>query len=480
MDRYHNRPGRRCVQELALEMRNISLIILLSADSVSIVCSLLTLWTIHRVNRWNGYTKLIFHLALAQLLYDLSTFLIPISGSLSYFIYVGYRSIFGSVTTLLTNVIAITVSYTVAKFRVFEVSKYLSTLIPLIYLPSITLGILIGIYLDSNLFEIFSGIYFWLRVISISFNILSYLYVTIILYSSSSSSSNSMNTFTTSTTTLTTNTIHATYHQNIRNQQIQHRGWNHTSTISSPTTSPSPLNGNGNTTAAMFSSSTAAAYQYDPLRAFVRRFQYYPLIQVICRCAVSWYEYVYGYTYNYDSSDSLLQRVLIFFYVIFLPSLGTFYFLIYISVSPNASRLLTNDFYSLLQILTCGLYNHSQTQSSNEKSGSVSGLIAGFARNSQAGGEGRNTMMSLYRHFLNERMSSLDHPDTEGGMSTPLQRLSAPQSRTSRFVSIEPSIPERSTGYGDFDEEELTKEIQRVYEGTSILPPHEISLSSST
>jgi hypothetical protein len=465
-------------------MRNISLIVLLSADSVSIICSLLTLWTIYRVNRWNGYTKLIFHLAFAQLLYDLSTLLVPIPGSLSYSIYVGYRSIFGLVTTLLTNVIAITVSYTVAKFRAFEVSKYLSTLIPLIYLPSVILGILIGVYVESDLLDVFSGIYFWLRVLSISFNIISYLYVSTILFSNSTASA------------LSTNSIHATYQQNIRNQQVQqplHRGGlNYTSPIPASTSSSSfhpsyPTSITPGTTTAAAVASESSSSRYDPLRAFVRRFQYYPLIQVICRCAVSWYEYVYGYSYNYHSSDPLLQQILIFFYVLFLPSLGTFYFFIYISVSPNASRLLSNDFDSLLKIITCGLYRRregSQSRSNDKNgSGSVSGLIEGFARNSHGDGEGRSTMMSLYRHFLNERMSSFDHPGTgSSGISTPLQRFSVPQSHTSRWVSIDPSIPEMPSGYDDCDEDELTKEIQRVYEGTggSLSPPQEISLSSST
>jgi hypothetical protein len=464
-------------------MRNVTLIVLLSADSVSITCSLLTLWTIYRVNRWNGYTKLIFHLAFAQLLYDLSTLLVPVPGSLSYSIYVGYRSIFGLITTLLTNIIAVTVSYTVAKFHAFEVSKYLSTLIPVIYLPSITLGILIGVHVESELLVIFAGFYFWIRVLSISFNILSYIYVTIIL-SSSKSSSSSLTNLTTRTTT--TNNIHATYQQNIRNQQLQQL----------------PL-----------ASGTSSSYRYDPLRAFVRRFQYYPLIQVICRCGVSWYEYVYGYSYNYHSSDSLLQQILIFFYVLFLPSLGTFYFLIFISVSPNASRVLYKDFHSFLYLFTCGLYrgregpSHSNDQSGTSRGGgSVSGLIEGFGRMSRGGGEdegevegrrsSRSTMMSLYRHFL-ERMSSVERPDTDsggGGMSTPLQRFSVPRSRTSRLVSIDPSIAEEismtgtgaGAGYDYCDEEELTKEIQRVYEGTgarmgiSVSPPQEISMSLSS
>jgi hypothetical protein len=395
-------------------MRNVALVVLLSAASLSISCSLLTLWTIYRVGRWNGYTKLVFHLAIAQLLYDLSTLLVPIPGDLSYSIYVGYRSIFGMATTLLTNIIAGTVVYTVYHFHAFEVSKHLPTLLPIVYFPSTLIGILVGVFVHSPYLVIFAGIYFWVRVLSISFNILSYLSVTFIL----------------SRTTSQTNNIHATYHENVS----QHVLW-------------SSLYG--------LKSSTSA--QHDPLRAFVRRFQYYPLIQVLCRCAVSWYEYVYGYTYNYQSSDSYLQQVLIFFYVTFLPSLGTFYFLIYLTVSPNASRTLSKDLHAFFRLLLCRNCCVSLRRSLGEgerRGGSGSQRNSGKGESEM---ETRSTMLSLYRHFMNERLSSVDRHE---GMSTPLQRLSNPP------PSSRPASSSVYTGYEEYDEDELTKEIQRVYDTT--------------
>jgi hypothetical protein len=412
-------------------MRNVALIVLLSADSLSITCSLLTLWTIYRVGRWNGYTKLVFHLAIAQLFYDLSTLLVPIPGNLSYSIYVGYRSIFGMATTLFTNVIAGTVVYTVYSFQPFEVSKHLPTLIPMIYFPSTVIGILVGIFVHSHLLEIFSGIYFWVRVLSISFNILSYLFVTLILSNT--------------TTSQHTNNIHATYNENLSQQMF----WGFKSVSSSA--------------------------QHDPLRAFVRRFQYYPLIQVLCRVAVSWYEYVYGYSYNYQPSHSSLQQILLFFYVIFLPSLGTFYFLIFITVSPSASKTLTKDIHTATQFLLCrkccvGITSLCRSWSRSRSIGSqVGGSGSGSANGSQRDSvkgesemERRSTMMSLYRHFMSERISSVDRHE---GMSSPLQRPSTVPSNlppVSRPVSSN-----LGAGYEEYDEEELTKEIRRFYDPTT-------------
>lgn len=436
-------------------MRNPTLIILECSASLSILCSLLTLLTIKRVKRWNGYIQLIFQLGFAQLLYDLSTLMVPLPGSTSYSIYVGFRSIFGMATTLWTNIIAGTVVYTVFHFKPFEVSKYINIIFFIIYIPSFINGILVGVYVQTEQLEIYSNIYFWVRVLSISFNILSYLFGKFILHFPSIHSH-----------------IHTSYQLQIA-QEIP------------------------------FSNSVSfRTASNDPLRAFIKRFQYYPLIQVICRVAVSWYEYVYGYSYNYHSTDTLLQQVLIFLYVIFLPSLGTFYFIIYINVSPNSYKQLSSDIERVFRIiLSCGnlifinrfnsIYSgnsQSLKLSSNGSSGNNNNNNNDNNNNNafanlnidlnnytthdslSASEQNRSTIMSLYKPFLTERPSSLERHEMNSNIA-PFHRTSHPQSFTlqarssttpsSRQVSSEEN---QSIRYDEYGEEELTKEITRIYE----------------
>ena len=201
-------------------------IVLLSCAGLSVLCSLLTICIIICVKRSNGYVTIIVNLAIAQMMYDLSMVLVPFDTFDVQVVYVGWRCIFGLIATLWTNVISVVIAYVVWNRKALEVSTYLHAIYPLIFIPSIVMGgmVAISILIDYK-FIVFAGFYYTARLVSILFNIILFITMSI---------------------------------------QLRYR------------------------------TSQLSANAADPLKALVRRFQYYPVVQVLSRVAVAWHELVYG------------------------------------------------------------------------------------------------------------------------------------------------------------------------------------------
>jgi hypothetical protein len=86
----------------------------------------------------------------------------------------------------------------------------------------------------------------------------------------------------------------------------------------------------------------------DPLHILAARYKYYPIIQIVTRVFVSFYEYKYGHDYDFDVSDPLRRRVALVLYILTLPSAGLGFFVIFMVVSPGAFRALKIDLYDVL------------------------------------------------------------------------------------------------------------------------------------
>lgn len=270
-------------------MIDIAIIILELSSSLGVICSLLTLFLIFRMEKLNVFLFIVVNLTVAQLFYNISIIIVPVPGFITEVFYVGLRSISGLSTTFWTNMISFVVLHTIIKRKIFDAANNWLLLFLLINIPSFTLGIFIAVALaynvDSDYFFYSTQIYYWIRIISIVVNIISYFLLSSILF--------------------------------YRNRGL---------------------------------SLTERAR--NPLRNIVRRMKYYPLVQIVTRLAVAWYEYEYGHTYSFHQSDPLKQKIALFMYVVMLPSAGVGYFIVFAISTPNALIILRNDI--ILASSCCG------------------------------------------------------------------------------------------------------------------------------
>jgi hypothetical protein len=347
-------------------------IVLLSCAALSVTCSLLTLWTIFRIKRWNGYIHMIVNLALAQMMYDLSMVLVPFDDSTVTVVYVGWRCIFGLAATFWTNIISCVIAYAVWYRRAFEVAKSFKQFYGLVYIPSIIVGSMVAVSIVKNGFLVWAGTYYSLRVISIVINIIIYFILSAKLV--------------------------------YRNRDLRK------STIHKCA---------------------------DPLEALVTRFKYYPFVQVISRVAVAFHELTYGYSYSYDHPISTARTLSLYLYVVTLPSLGLLYFIVFLSASPGAAITLKSDVSLLLSTLTFGLL----TPADSGKHLSEKKLTTPLVFNGESAMPDNLRSISAVGPSVRV-MHSADSTYSDGY-------------GTSRLISQD--------YYYDCDEQELTREICRLY-----------------
>lgn len=391
-----------------------SVIVLLSCAALSVTCTLLTLYIIKAINRWNGYIQLIFNLAVAQLIYDSSMGLIPLRrySTVIEAIYITVRCFSGLASTCFTNVLASVVVYAVWKRSTFDIKKSLRIVKPFIIIPSIVVGsmVAISLMLDSGS-TAWSYTYGFLRVLSILINIGLYVVLTCTLYR--------------------------------RNRN--------------------------------------APTKNDPLEVLVNRFKYYPVVQVLSRVAVVIHEVKYGFEYSYeqDGSVSLQKQISLYCYVITLPSLGILYFIVFLSVSPGAYSTLK---LSAQRIVTdvCVCFGGGSDQSlscerqeDEKKQGAESSKVRSRERGRDTyDDEAERERGSSVSSEHSSRSSASGFNDvlllSDGGVRTGQsysQNYSQSYSHSShsRSQSDRQHRSERLSEYYDYDEEDLVKEIEKLY-----------------
>ena len=250
---------------------NIGVLIAVTGGVLGMLCSTLTLVIIYRMNRWNTYTKLIVALTSSQLLYDLSVAMIAFSGRNNEFAYIALRSMSGLWAAFITNILSFVVIWTVLTLQPANISSNLVLILSIIYVPSALYGVLVP-YAMYNLSEE-------------QFDIVSYIYfwarAVSILFN-------------------VTSYVVLVY----RLYYLQH-------------------------------TAHLGSVLVNPLMALVRRFKYYPIVQVLARLGVAWYEYTYGHDYEYYAYFTLSKSIALFIYVITLPSAGVGYFFVFVMVCPG-------------------------------------------------------------------------------------------------------------------------------------------------
>jgi hypothetical protein len=266
----------------------VSHVILLTCGSVGILCSILTLWIIYRMNRMNGYLKLILTLTISQLLYDISIVLVTCHWYPIKFFYISLRSMSGLWATFITNILSFVVLYTVWTSQVIDLAKNIRYILPTLFIPATLYGIVapyVIFYSSDYIVHIVSSVYFWIRVASIIFNIFSYLGMVYKLH-------------------------------------LMDSLWLPPPSSVSPSL-PKPT--------------------HSPLWALAHRFKYYPIVQIITRLPVAIHEYSYGHDYGYPEHGSLREKISLITYVVFLPAAGLGFFLVFITVCPGAFQRLKDD-----------------------------------------------------------------------------------------------------------------------------------------
>jgi hypothetical protein len=265
--------------------------ILITGGSLGLLCSILTLWIIHRMKRINGYLKLIIALTVSQLCYDCSIVLVLCSWSPIVFLYLAIRSMSGLWATFVTNILSFVVLYTVWTSRVIDLAKNISYIVPTLFLPATLYGIIapyVIFYSSDSVSLIVTSVYYWIRVASIIFNICSYFAMVYKL--------------------------------------------NQIDSVSCFSSQSSALSSRGQ----------------SPLWALAHRLKYYPIVQIITRLPVAIHEYSHGHDYNYPTDGSLWAKFSLLAYVLFLPAAGLGFFLVFITVCPGAAQQLKFDLKSIL------------------------------------------------------------------------------------------------------------------------------------
>jgi hypothetical protein len=153
--------------------------------AVNVIASILTLYLIYKLKKYNGYMLMIFSMTMAQLSYDTSLFMFNIKTDLSYYIQ-SFLGIFcGTAAALWSLVISIVLTYIVIRRKYvdiglnFPIYFIIVTLFSLFIAISCVWTIING---DTDLFSIFFNIFNYTRISIIVINVLSILYTSLILY----------------------------------------------------------------------------------------------------------------------------------------------------------------------------------------------------------------------------------------------------------------------------------------------------------
>ena len=91
--------------------------------TISLLASLLTLYLIKRLKKWNGYIQLVVSLTVCQIIYDISFFFLPLSTMWGEYIYVFLNTFGGLASSLWSNVIILVTARIVILLRTVDTLK---------------------------------------------------------------------------------------------------------------------------------------------------------------------------------------------------------------------------------------------------------------------------------------------------------------------------------------------------------------------
>ncbi len=83
----------------------------------------------------------------------------------------------------------------------------------------------------------------------------------------------------------------------------------------------------------------------DPIVVLSSRIKYYPIVQLISVSGSIAYLTLYGFSpHTYGDTESMNQKVMLFFYALTYPTAGLGYFIVFLMYQPNAYKHLRRHF----------------------------------------------------------------------------------------------------------------------------------------
>lgn len=164
--------------------------------TASMVCSILTLILLKRMNRWNGYHIIIGNMTFSQLLYDVNYMLGIVPGSVACHTW-RFLDVFGGLScTLWSNILGFCVMYVAIRIKSAEIVKRFwhffafATGFPLfiaflllacdtVYMDGGSSSQYDCTYRDTDTAVFVSETYYWTRIISICVNLLIYIMISV-------------------------------------------------------------------------------------------------------------------------------------------------------------------------------------------------------------------------------------------------------------------------------------------------------------
>jgi hypothetical protein len=259
--------------------------------TASMVCSILTLVLLKKMNRWNGYHIIIGNMTFSQLLYDVNYMLGIVPGNISCHIW-RFLDVYGGLScTLWSNILGFCVLYVAIRIKSAEIARRFWYFFALASgFPLVVAFLLLAcdtIYMDggtsqqhckyraTETAEAIAETYYWTRILSICVNLLIYILISIKVRS--------------------------------------------------------------------LVSVTKGGEGIDALSELASRMKYYPLMQAISRSGAAWDEFGTAGSSGYFPSGLMRS--------ICSPISGIGYFLIFVVMQPGMVEYLT----SIMMYWTCGL-----------------------------------------------------------------------------------------------------------------------------
>lgn len=148
-----------------------ALVLDLVSASVSLLCSVITLWLIYVMGKWNPYLQIIVCLSICQAIYDISLIMVVNPSTIN--AYLVLRGAFGLATTFWTNIIAFIIYYVVKMLAGFNLKRYFYLVLAIVMIPSIVVGV-VQVYFTGILGLVAEEFYYYVRIASIAFNLIVY------------------------------------------------------------------------------------------------------------------------------------------------------------------------------------------------------------------------------------------------------------------------------------------------------------------
>jgi len=249
---------------------------------ISVSCSSMTLYLINKIGMRSGYLRLIYSLAVMQLIYDIGLlnvclYWIPASRAIE-----SFSTTFGGMgSNLWSNVISIVVVHIVVRLKSFDINYYYSKM--LILITILSLGMAIATVLTAPLKKgdsfdstalIIQDVYYYFRIAAIIFNVGCWVAVS---------------------------------------RRLSIMGFKRKT-------------GQGQSS-------------LQAVMVLADRLKWYPIVQVFSRSGAAFYDYKYGYgTNGYGDNGEKLHDIALVCYAAFTPLAGIGYFVLFLKMQSEANE----------------------------------------------------------------------------------------------------------------------------------------------